>query len=64
MEKEILIVQSLAVFEVVHAVIKFTRSSPISVLAQVLSRIGVVYLVMKPVPEVHENFAFTTCLIR
>jgi len=56
LEKHILIFQTGALMEVIHALTGIVRSNPMLTLLQVSSRIFLVLAVLYPIPQVHDAF--------
>ncbi|KAL8443001.1 hypothetical protein Emed_006995 [Eimeria media] len=61
-ERPLFFAQSLAVLEVIHALLGLVRSSVTTTLMQVFSRLQLVWLLFPAVPASRDNVALVTCV--
>ena len=62
-EKQLLFFQTCAVLEIVHAMLGMVKSNVLLTFMQVFSRVGIVWGVIQPVKEVHDQAGFSMLLV-
>ena len=62
-EKQLLFFQTCAVLEIIHAMLGMVKSNVTLTFLQVFSRVGIVWGVIQPIPEVHDQVGFTMLLV-
>ncbi|CAO3627729.1 unnamed protein product [Mucor fragilis] len=59
----LIVVQSTALFEIVHALLGWVRTPIMTTIMQVFSRIFLIWAVNYPFPQIHSHWSYTTMVI-